>query len=156
MAGREDVVLRRPHPLRALRHRAALIGCAVVLGGCAGYERSLGPVALLEAAFDPDGVRLTNRDDEPIYFSVVASNHVLSAAFGFTPCTSPDECSAIAPGTSHVVPFDAVLGLSGATKEIFIYYWLLRSTGEGEHEAVAVDVLVLRKPSSVPESRFSP
>lgn len=145
-----------PHSLSAIRIGAALLGCAIALVGCAGYERSLGPVALLEAVADPEGVRLTNRDDEPVYFSVVASNVVLTGAFGFTPCTSPDECSAVAPGTSHVVPFGGILGLSGATKEIFVYYWLLRPTEEGGHEAIAVDVLVLRKPSTVPESRVSP
>ena len=146
-----------PRSLSPIRIGASLLGCAVALGGCVGYERSLGPVALLDAVVDAEGVRLTNRDDEPIYFSVVAADYVLSGAFGFTPCISPDECPAVAPGTSHVVPADGVLGISAATREVFVYYWLLHPAAGGAHEAVALDVLIRSRPPMVSsESRFSP
>ena len=151
----EGCVRRSSHLPRAIGISAALLGCAAATG-CTGYERSLGPVALLDAVVDAEGVHLSNRDDEPIYFFVVAADHVLTESFGFTPCDSPAECPAVAPETSHVVPFEGILGLSSATRELFVYYWLLRPAGGGEHVAVAVEVLILRmSPRVPPESGLS-
>ena len=102
-----------------------VLGAAVLLG-C--LEVNSPPKRILTARLVTGGIELLNHSDRTLY--IFAADPDTLAVMDFTPCSVPDACGGIAPGTSEEVPFDEIEGYSEQSRDVVVLHWFLVPDGE--------------------------
>ena len=101
---------------------------ALLLAACSELPSSITNEDLSIRAHDGT-LLLTNRGAEPLYFYVVV--RPADPLLDWWPCSSPERCSAVAPGQRQEIPYSEIAEFRPEASEALLTWWFLEPAGVG-------------------------
>lgn len=78
-------------------------------------------------------ITLTNGGDEPVYYFLVERE--AQAYVDWAPCSQPEPCNGIAPGTSAKLGYNQIVGYDRGDREAVLTRYRLAHLTDGTYEA---------------------
>ena len=103
--------------------RRFIVGTAILIFSAACGEPTGVTGEAVQASVTEAGVRVINPGEEPIYYFAVDAS--VAARISWVPCTDPEECPRIEPGSVRIIPFEEVGFWDETSVNAIVYWWHL-------------------------------